>query len=106
MPRSDSKAGSTHQADTTTLARKRSACRYSIRRSAHFHGLRVPHGGMTTLSNVVNRELDEQLAGRAGACGARYTRYCDDIVFSWRQGLGPPSDFEAGVRAILHALGY
>jgi hypothetical protein len=68
----------------------------------------LPQGAPTSpgLSNFVNRELDERLALRAGAAGARYTRYCDDMVFSWRGGLDPPSDFEHGVRTTLHAFGY
>jgi RNA-directed DNA polymerase len=68
----------------------------------------LPQGAPTSpgLSNSVNQELDERLACRAGAAGACYTRYCDDMVFSWRGGSGPPSDFENGVRAALHEFGY
>jgi RNA-directed DNA polymerase len=68
----------------------------------------LPQGAPTSpgLSNFVNRELDERLARRADAAGARYTRYCDDMVFSWARGSGPPSDFEMGVRATLHEFGY
>jgi hypothetical protein len=68
----------------------------------------LPQGAPTSpaLSNLVNRKLDEQLANRASAAGARYTRYCDDMVFSWRWGGGPPSEFENGVRVALHAFGY
>ena len=28
------------------------------------------------------------------------------MVFSWRRGAGPPSDFENSVRASLHEFGY
>ncbi|HWG42343.1 MAG TPA: reverse transcriptase family protein [Gemmataceae bacterium] len=68
----------------------------------------LPQGAPTSpeLSNFVNRELDERLAQRASAAGARYTRYCDDMVFSWRYWPGPPSDFENGIRAALHEFGY
>lgn len=68
----------------------------------------LPQGAPTSpdLSNLVNRELDERLAHRAGAAGARYTRYCDDMIFSWPYGSDAPSDFENGVRASLHAFGY
>jgi hypothetical protein len=68
----------------------------------------LPQGAPTSpdLSNFVNRELDERLVVRAEAAGARYSRYCDDMVFSWPQGLSPPSDFENGVRATLHEFGY
>ncbi|HEY7327634.1 MAG TPA: reverse transcriptase family protein [Gemmataceae bacterium] len=68
----------------------------------------LPQGAPTSpgLSNLVNCELDERLTRRAGAAGARYTRYCDDMVFSWPRRMGPPSDFENGVRATLHEFGY
>jgi RNA-directed DNA polymerase len=68
----------------------------------------LPQGAPTSpaLSNLVNRELDERLARRAGAAGARYTRYCDDLAFSWRSGAGPRADFEAGVRSALAEAGY
>jgi RNA-directed DNA polymerase len=68
----------------------------------------LPQGAPTSpgLSNFLNRELDERLARRADAAGACYTRYCDDMVFSWRQPPGPPSDFENAVRAVLHEFGY
>lgn len=68
----------------------------------------LPQGAPTSpgLSNFVNSELDERLAARAVTAGALYTRYCDDMVFSWRRGSGPPSDFENGVRATLHEFGY
>jgi hypothetical protein len=67
----------------------------------------LPQGAPTSpeLSNLLNYDLDERLAGRGRAAGAVYTRYCDDMVFSWSCG-GPPSDFETGVRAELHAVGY
>jgi hypothetical protein len=68
----------------------------------------LPQGAPTSppLSNLVNHELDERLARRSAAAGACYTRYCDDMVFSWPPGLGPPADFEAAVRAALHEYGY
>jgi hypothetical protein len=68
----------------------------------------LPQGAPTSpaLSNLVNVELDERLSLRASATGGRYTRYCDDLAFSWPRGPEPPSDFEAGVRAVLHEYGY
>lgn len=68
----------------------------------------LPQGAPTSpdLSNLVNRDLDERLTQRAVDAGAQYTRYCDDMVFSWRGGSGPPADFEPGVRATLHEFGY
>jgi hypothetical protein len=67
----------------------------------------LPQGAPTSpgLSNLVNCELDARLVCRAEAAGARYTRYCDDLAFSW-PGAGPPTEFERNVRAILHEFGY
>jgi RNA-directed DNA polymerase len=67
----------------------------------------LPQGAPTSpgLSNFVNRELDVRLARRAEAAGARYTRYCDDLAFSW-SWPDLPSDFEIVVRATLHEFGY
>lgn len=67
----------------------------------------LPQGAPTSpgLSNLVNRELDARLARRSEAAGAHYTRYCDDLAFSW-PGSGPPAEFERNVRAILHEFGY
>jgi hypothetical protein len=68
----------------------------------------LPQGAPTspTLSNLINFEMDEKLTNRAQLAGARYTRYCDDLVFSWRLGAVPPSDFETAVRATLSEFGY
>lgn len=68
----------------------------------------LPQGAPTSpgLSNFVNHELDERLTERAALVGAKYTRYCDDLAFSWPREPGPPSDFEQGVRATLHEFGY
>jgi hypothetical protein len=68
----------------------------------------LPQGAPTSpaLSNLVIFELDERLTQRAEAAGARYTRYCDDLAFSWQHGAAPPADFEAGVRGVLHEFGY
>lgn len=68
----------------------------------------LPQGAPTSpaLSNLVNVELDERLARHAAGAGARYTRYCDDLAFSWPHGFSPPSDFERAVRAALREFGY
>jgi RNA-directed DNA polymerase len=68
----------------------------------------LPQGAPTSpaLSNLVNVELDARLSARASAAGARYTRYCDDLAFSWPVGSGPLADFDRGVRAVLHEFGY
>ena len=68
----------------------------------------LPQGAPTSpaLSNLVNAELDGRLARRAAAARARYTRYCDDLAFSWDTDHGPPADFEGAVRGVLTAFGY
>jgi hypothetical protein len=68
----------------------------------------LPQGAPTSpgLSNFVNRELDARLARRAEEAGARYTRYCDDLAFSWRDRPAPSAEFERDVRATLHEFGY
>jgi hypothetical protein len=68
----------------------------------------LPQGAPTSpaLSNHVNRDLDVHLSSRAEAAGARYTRYCDDLAFSWLHEPGPLADFESAVRVILHEYGY
>lgn len=68
----------------------------------------LPQGAPTSpaLSNLVNVEMDARLSARASAAGARYTRYCDDLAFSWSVGVGPLADFDRGVRAVLHEFGY
>lgn len=68
----------------------------------------LPQGAPTSpgLSNFVNRDLDTRLANLATLAGARYSRYCDDLAFSWPVAAGPPAGFEAQVRALLHEFGY
>jgi hypothetical protein len=68
----------------------------------------LPQGAPTSplLSNLVNAELDERLAQRALRIGARYSRYCDDLAFSWPTYAEPPADWEAGVRSVLGEFGY
>jgi RNA-directed DNA polymerase len=68
----------------------------------------LPQGAPTSpaLSNLVNAEMDGRLVRRAAAARARYTRYCDDLAFSWDVDIGPPSDFETAVRGILIEFGY
>jgi len=66
----------------------------------------LPQGAPTSpmLSNLVNYEMDRQIAKRTELGGGKYTRYGDDMVFSWYHR--PPSDFERAIRAILRTEGY
>jgi hypothetical protein len=49
------------------------------------HNGSLPQGAPTSprLSNLVNRRLDERLTAFATKVGARYTRYADDLTFSF-----------------------
>lgn len=68
----------------------------------------LPQGAPSSppLSNLVNIELDKALARRAAESSGRYTRYADDLAFSWPDGFAPPSDLEHAVRGILRRYGY
>lgn len=67
----------------------------------------LPQGAPTSpaLSNLVNRRLDEKLAELAAIHSARYSRYCDDLAFSW----GTPAEplgFRRQVEDRLARFGY
>ncbi len=68
----------------------------------------LPQGAPTSplLSNLVNYELDAALDRRVKQSGGTYTRYSDDMVFSWPDLASPPADFEQTVRALLREMGY
>lgn len=67
----------------------------------------LPQGAPTSpcLSNLVNAELDADLTELARRAGARYTRYADDLTFSWSAG-DVPAYFESKLGVILRAAGY
>jgi retron-type reverse transcriptase len=66
-----------------------------VRLTTHEGGL--PQGAPTSprLSNLVNHLLDAQLTGLAGKLRGRYTRYADDITFSF------PKDYPSRMRGLI-----
>ena len=67
----------------------------------------LPQGAPTSpcLSNLVNVQLDQALSNLARRSGATYTRYADDITFSWPTD-DLPSSFKTAVRKQLLCFGY
>jgi RNA-directed DNA polymerase len=76
-----------------------------IRLCVYRNGL--PQGAPTSpcLSNLVNLPLDERLWRLAQRTGTIYTRYGDDLTFSWSSDC-MPSGFQRAVEDGLHAAGY
>lgn len=67
----------------------------------------LPQGAPTSpcLSNLVNIGLDDRLAKLALRFAANYTRYGDDLTFSWNADQVPPG-FLRSVENVLHTAGY
>ena len=67
----------------------------------------LPQGAPTSpaLSNLVNYQLDEDLSELATLNGARYSRYCDDLAFSWLSDA-EPQGFRVQVEGKLSRRGY
>lgn len=72
-----------------------------------YHG-GLPQGAPTSpaLSNLLNQQMDSRLFNAARDSGATYTRYCDDMLFSWQGKRQPPADFEQIVKSTLREFGY
>jgi hypothetical protein len=67
----------------------------------------LPQGAPTSpmLSNLVNRELDNRLEALVRRSGGKYTRYGDDLAFSWTTET-LPLRFQSQVAAALLEFGY
>ena len=67
----------------------------------------LPQGAPTSpcLSNLANVRLDERLQRLARRSGAIYTRYGDDLAFSWTSAR-VPGGFTAAVEDALASAGY
>jgi retron-type reverse transcriptase len=69
----------------------------------------LPQGAPTSprLANLVNARLDARLSGLARALGATYTRYADDLTFSFAEDdHGAIADLLAGTKRIVRQEGY
>lgn len=75
----------------------RESARILTRLTTHAGGL--PQGAPTSprLANLVNVQLDARLAGIAATHVAQYSRYADDLTFSFAHDDGP------AVRQLIHA---
>ncbi len=67
----------------------------------------LPQGAPTSpiLSNLVNYELDVALQDLAQQTRATYSRYCDDLAFSWQTG-NEPVTFRSQAEGLLNRFGY
>ncbi|MCC6699847.1 MAG: RNA-directed DNA polymerase [Candidatus Hydrogenedentes bacterium] len=73
------------------------------------HKSALPQGAPTSprLSNLVNFEMDARLNGLAGKHGAIYTRYADDMTFSFAEDSGEAISLVIRrTKAILRDSGY
>jgi RNA-directed DNA polymerase len=69
----------------------------------------LPQGAPTSprLSNLINRKLDTRLEALASKMGASYTRYADDLTFSFARDERKPIHELIGLtRVILEEHGY
>ncbi len=67
----------------------------------------LPQGAPTSpaLSNLVNQPLDERLTELASLHGARYSRYCDDLAFSFAADHEPAA-FRIQVEQAVNRFDY
>lgn len=79
--------------------------RYRMGLLGHAH---LPQGAPTSpaLANLCGYRLDRRLAAIAGAFGATYTRYADDLAFSGRLSARRGHDLVARVTAIAGEEGF
>ena len=68
----------------------------------------LPQGAPTSpaLSNLVNRKLDTRLDNLARKFGGRYTRYADDLTFSFPKYPSRTRKVIAHMRAVVEDEGY
>ena len=68
----------------------------------------LPQGAPTSpaLSNLINFEMDTALHELAVMNGAQYSRYADDLAFSWPSRTVEPTMFRSSVAGLLGRYGY
>jgi RNA-directed DNA polymerase len=72
------------------------------------HKGRLPQGAPSSpaITNLCCRRLDARLAGLARAMEGVFTRYADDLTFSFAKGRKPVGEFLSQVRVILREEGF
>jgi len=93
-------------------------CTESPRQEVETHGKKyyvatgprsLPQGAPTSpsITNALCLRLDARLSGLAAKLGARYTRYADDLAFSWHGDVKPEiGSLMKAVNAIVRAEGF
>jgi RNA-directed DNA polymerase len=66
----------------------------------------LPQGAPTSpsITNALCLRLDRRMYGLAVKLGFRYSRYADDLTFSWHGAAGPNASAEAPVGKLLHRV--
>jgi RNA-directed DNA polymerase len=63
----------------------------------------LPQGAPTSpqITNALCRRMDRRLSGLSRMLGMKYTRYADDLTFSWKK---PGPDVRAPIGVLLHGV--